>query len=304
MASTTGPVTIVEVAPRDGLQNEAVDFTTGQKLELIARAVRCGARNVEVTGFVHPGKVPAMADAEAVAAGLPRDDGVSYSALVLNMRGLRRAVDAGIGEVNVVVHCTDAFSLRNQGVDVADGIGIWHEAAAGARAAGVRASATLAVAFGCPFEGEVPVERVAEIAEAVLASPPETLSLADTIGVAVPADVRARFAAVSPLLPEGVVPRAHFHNTRSTGTANALAAVEAGVAILDSSLGGIGGCPFAPGATGNVATEDLVYALDRSGVGTGLSLPELLDAGGWLEGVLGRPLPALVRHAGGFPVPM
>lgn len=302
MDNTNDPVTIVEVAPRDGLQNEAVAFTTEQKLELTAHAVRCGARHVEVTSFVHPTKVPAMADAEAVAAGLPRDDGVSYSALILNMRGLRRAIDAGIGAVNVVVHCTETFSLRNQGVDIADGIGIWHEVAAEARNAGVRASVTLAVAFGCPFEGEVPLERVTEIAGKVLAAPPETLSLADTIGVAVPADVRARFAAIAPLLPEAVVSRAHFHNTRNTGTANALAAVESGVTVLDSSLGGIGGCPFAPEATGNVATEDLVYALDRSGVRTGPALPKLLEAGGWLEDALGRPLPAMVRHAGGFPV--
>lgn len=301
MDNTNGPVTIVEVAPRDGLQNEAIAFTAEQKLELTARAVACGARHVEVTSFVHPTKVPAMADAEEVAAGLPGDDGVSYSALVLNERGLRRAIAAGIGAINFVVHCTETFSLRNQGVDIADGIGLWHEVAAEARAAGVRANLTLAVSFGCPFEGEVPLERVAEVAEKALTSPPETLSLADTIGVAVPADVRARFAALAPLLPEGVASRAHFHNTRNTGTANALAAVEAGVTVLDSSLGGIGGCPFAPGATGNVATEDLVYALDRSGVRTGLALPELLEASGWLEDVLGRPLPAMLRRAGGFP---
>lgn len=301
MDNTNDPVTIVEVAPRDGLQNEAVALTTGQKLELTARAVGCGARHVEVTSFVHPAKVPAMADAEEVAAGLPRDDGVSYSALVLNTRGLQRAVDAGIGAVNFVVHCTEMFSQRNQGVDISGGIDLWHEVAARARAAGVRANLTLAAAFGCPFEGEVPVEQVVEIARKVLTSPPETLSLADTIGVAVPADVRARFFALAPLLPEEVELRAHFHNTRNTGTANALAAVEAGVTVLDSSLGGIGGCPFAPGATGNVATEDLVYALDRSGARTGLALTELLEASGWLEDVLGRPLPAMLRRAGDFP---
>lgn len=294
-------VRIVEVAPRDGLQNEAVRLSTADKQELVQRAVAYGARNVEVTSFVHPGKVPQMADAEAVVAGLAASPGITYSALVLNERGLERAIAAGVREVNAVVHCTDTFSGRNQGTDIAGGIAIWHRIAARAREAGVTANLTLAVAFGCPFEGEVAVDVVRGIAEQALESPPTELSLADTIGVAVPRDVAARVAAVGDLVPEGTALRAHFHNTRNAGVANALAAVDAGVLILDAALGGIGGCPFAPRATGNIATEDLVYALDRSGIAHDLQPGSVRDAGLWLQGRMGRDLPAMVLQAGGFP---
>ncbi|WP_122816088.1 hydroxymethylglutaryl-CoA lyase [Nocardioides pantholopis] len=294
-------VRVVEVAPRDGLQNESTRLTTEQKRELVERAVAFGARNVEVTSFVHPGKVPAMADAEALVAALPAVDGVTYSALILNERGLDRAIAAGITEVNAVVHCTDTFSRRNQGTDVAGGIEIWKRVARTARAAGVRANVTLAVAFGCPFEGEVPLDVVRDVAARVLEEPPAELSLADTIGVAVPRDVAARADAAHRLLSPGTALRAHFHDTRSCGVANALAAVEAGITILDASLGGIGGCPFAPRATGNVATEDLAYALARSGIHHGFDPVALQSAGEWLEAQIGRPLPAMVLHAGGFP---
>jgi hydroxymethylglutaryl-CoA lyase len=296
-------IRIVEVSPRDGLQNESVLLTTDQKHELVRRAVRFGARNVEVTSFVHPGKVPAMADAEQLLARLSPADGVVYSALVLNERGLERAIAAGVTEVNAVVHCTDTFSRRNQGTDIAGGVRIWQAVAARCAHAGVRANVTLAVAFGCPFEGEVTPEVVREVGGRVLdAGIPAELSLADTIGVAVPRDVTLRVDAVRDLLPGGTALRAHFHNTRNTGVANALAAIDAGVTILDSSLGGIGGCPFAPRATGNVATEDLVYALDRSGITHDLDPGSVHEAGEWLEAVMGRPLPAMVLHAGGFPV--
>ena len=301
MTGTAREVRVVEVAPRDGLQNEAVRLSTAQKQELVARAVGYGARNIETTSFVHPGKVPAMADAEAVLGGAPRVSGVTYSVLILNERGLDRALAAGAAEVNVVVHCTDAFSERNQGTDIEGGVAIWRRIARRARAAGVRPNLVLAVAFGCPFEGEVAVETVRRITAEVLAEAPDELSLADTIGVAVPRDVRARFAAIADLVPATTALRAHFHNTRNCGVANALAAVEAGVAILDASLGGIGGCPFAPRATGNVATEDLAYALDRSGVQHGLDADALRAAGLWLQEQLGRPLPAMVLQAGGFP---
>ncbi|ACY96547.1 MULTISPECIES: hydroxymethylglutaryl-CoA lyase [Thermomonospora] len=298
----TAPVRIVEVAPRDGLQNEPTRLTTEQKRRLVEHAVRFGARNIEVTSFVHPAKVPAMADAEDLVAMLPPADGVTYSALILNERGLSRALAAGITEVNVVVHCTDTFSRRNQGTDIAGGIGIWRRIARDAEAAGIRANVTLAVAFGCPFEGEVPVEAVRSVAEQVLQErPPAELSLADTIGVAVPRDVAARVEAVRDLLPEGTALRAHFHNTRNCGIANALAAIDAGVGVLDASLGGIGGCPFAPRATGNIATEDLAYALERSGIDHGLDTAALREAGRWLQEQIGRPLPAMVLHAGGFP---
>lgn len=294
-------VRIVEVAPRDGLQNEATRLSTQQKRELVERAAGFGARNVEVTSFVHPKAVPAMADADELMAALDDEPGVTYSALVLNERGLGRAIDAGVTEVNAVVHCTDTFSARNQGTDVDGGIAIWHRIAARAREAGVTANLTLAVSFGCPFEGEVPVATLRAVTERVLEAPPREFSLADTIGVAVPRDVTERFAAVRGLVPDETRLRAHFHNTRSCGVANALAAVDAGVTVLDASLGGIGGCPFAPRATGNVATEDLVYALGRSGVPHGLDPEQLRQAGEWLERQIGRPLPAMVLHAGGFP---
>lgn len=294
-------VRIVEVAPRDGLQNEPVRLTTEQKRDLVEHALAYGARNIEVTSFVHPKAVPAMADAEELVALLGQHPEVTFSALILNERGLDRALAAGISEVNAVLHCTDTFSRRNQGTAIDGGIAIWHRVAQAARAAGVRANLTLAVAFGCPFEGEVPEERVREILERALEEAPAELSLADTIGVAVPRDVRRRFGVAAEVAPEGTALRAHFHNTRNAGVANALAAVEEGVAILDASLGGIGGCPFAPKATGNVATEDLAYALERSGVGHDLDPRRLHTAGVWLQDQLGRPLPAMVLQAGGFP---
>lgn len=300
-ATTPSRVRIVEVSPRDGLQNEKVSLSTGQKLELISRAVAYGARGVETTSFVHPTKVPAMADAEQVAAGLPGDDGITYSALILNERGLDRAIAAGVTEINAVVHCTDSFSERNQGTDIDGGVRIWHAIARSARAAGVTPNLTLAVAFGCPFEGEVPVDRVRSIVERILEEAPDELSLADTIGVAVPRDVRERFEVTADLVPDGLPLRAHFHDTRGVGIGNALAAIESGVTILDAALGGIGGCPFAPNATGNIATEDLVYALDRSGIDHDLDAATLHEAGEWLESLFGRRLPANVLHAGGFP---
>ncbi|MGV9711546.1 hydroxymethylglutaryl-CoA lyase [Gordonia sp. NPDC003424] len=297
-------VTIVEVSPRDGLQNEKVTLSTAEKLDLIRRSVAFGARHVEVTSFVHPTKVPAMADAEDVVAGLPSGDGIDYSALILNERGLDRAIAAGVREINAVVHCTDTFSGRNQGTDIDGGIRIWQNIASGAAEAGVTANLTIAVAFGCPFEGEVPVLRLASILERVLETPPAELSLADTIGVAVPRDVRERFAVAAELVSPATGLRAHFHDTRGVGIGNALQAVESGVTILDASLGGIGGCPFAPNATGNIATEDLAYALDRSGVSHGLDTAALREAGEWLETRFGRRLPANVLHAGGFPTPV
>lgn len=294
-------VTIVEVSPRDGLQNETVALSTDQKVELIRRAVRFGVQNVEVTSFVQPKKVPAMADAEDVVGRLPTGDGITYSALVLNERGLDRAAAAGVREINAVVHCTDTFSGRNQGTDVDGGVAIWHRIAKTARAKGIRANLTVAVVFGCPFEGEVSADRLRSVLDRVLQQAPDELSLADTIGVGVPRDVHERFGIARELVPPDTALRAHFHDTRSCGIANALAAVESGAQILDASLGGIGGCPFAPNATGNIATEDLIYALDRTGIPHGLDPVSVHEAGTWLEGIFGRRLPAMVLHAGGFP---
>ena len=296
-------VEIVEVSPRDGLQAEDVLLDTATKLALIERAVAAGVRRIEVCSFVNPKRVPQMADAEAVLAGLPggpaRDD-VTYIGLVLNRRGFERAADAGMREINAVVVATDTFAERNQGTTSAGTIEAFADIAARAVDAGIRPTVTVSAAFGCPYEGEVPTERVVEVVRQVAAAGAAEIALADTIGVAVPSDVTARIEAVRPALGDAAL-RAHFHNTRNTGIANAYAAVEAGVTALDASLGGIGGCPFAPNATGNIPTEDLAYMLDRMGVATGLDLAALTTIVPWIEDQLGKRVPGLLAKAGLFP---
>ena len=292
-------VEIVDVSPRDGLQNEKALLSTADKLALIGKAVDAGVRRLEVTSFVDPARVPQMADAEAVMAGLPARDGVVRVGLALNERGYERAVAAGVDEVNFAVMASDTFNRRNQGADALETVRRFRAVAEGARG-GVPLGVTVGAAFGCPFEGEVPPGRLLEIVDAVAAAAPREIALADTIGVASPRDVAARVGAVRARWPDMPV-RCHFHDTRNTGIANAWAAIEAGAATLDASLGGVGGCPFAPGATGNIATEDLVYMLDRAGIATGLDLVACIDAARWLEGRLGRPLPGRVMRAGGFP---
>jgi hydroxymethylglutaryl-CoA lyase len=295
LAAVAERVELVEVAPRDGLQNEARVLSTAEKLELVERAYRAGARRIEVASFVRADRVPQLADAEAVVAGLPALRGARPSGLVLNERGYDRAVAAGLRELNTVVSATESFSRRNQGMSAADAQATVARLRERAAADGVSLTVTVSVAFGCPFEGEVPVERLRETL-APLAGVDE-LALADTIGVAVPRDVEERFGLAAGLAPL----RAHFHDTRNTGVANALAAVAAGVRTLDASLAGVGGCPFAPAATGNVATEDVAYALERSGYETGLDLDALIEAAGWLAGVLGVAPPGMVARAGRFP---
>ena len=294
-------VEIVEVAPRDGLQNEAAVVGTEDKLALIAALAASGVRRIEATSFVNPRRVPQLADADELARRLPRGT-VSWSGLVLNERGLDRALAAGLDEVNVVVVATDTFSRRNQGVGTEEGIAVWARIAARARAAGVRTTVTVAAAFGCPFEGEVAPERVAEVLGRCVDAQPDEVALADTIGVGVPAQVRALADVAADRAP-GVPLRWHFHNTRNTGYANAITAVELGAAALDASSGGIGGCPFAPNATGNIATEDLLYLLHRSGVGTGVDVGPLLPLGERLGALLGHQVPGQLARAGPFPDP-
>lgn len=295
-----GRVQIVEVAPRDGLQNEDTLLSTAAKLELIERLVGAGARRIEATSFVHPKRVPQMADAEEVMAGAPRQDDVSYIGLALNRRGVDRALAAGCDEVNVVVVATDTFSQRNQGTTTETSIVGFAGLAEEIHAAGRRASLTIAAAFGCPFEGEVAVDRVVDLVRRGVEAGADEIALADTIGVAVPTDVTERLAAAQEAAPD--VPfRIHLHNTRNTGIANAWAAYAAGVTAIDASLGGIGGCPFAPAATGNIATEDLVYLLNRSGVTHDLDLDRLVTAVPWLESRLQAPAPGMLAKAGTFP---
>lgn len=294
-----GRIGIVEVGPRDGLQNEAVTVPTDAKIAYIQALVDAGATRIEATSFVHPGRVPQMADAEQVMAGVPRRAGVRYIGLVLNGRGLDRALAAGVDEVNVVVVATETFSRRNQGMTVAEGLASFEALSRRARATGVRVTATIGASFGCPFEGEVNPAAVAELARICAGAGAQEIALADTIGVGVPADVVRLVAAVREVTDLPL--RFHFHNTRNTGYANALTAVECGAVALDASAGGIGGCPFAPAATGNIATEDLAYALRRSGVETGLDLAGLVSAAGSIGQALGTPLPALLGRAGDFP---
>ncbi|HEY4368574.1 MAG TPA: hydroxymethylglutaryl-CoA lyase [Steroidobacteraceae bacterium] len=298
--SASRRIEIVEVGPRDGLQSEPDVLPTEVKLELIRRLVDAGVRRVEVASFVNARRVPQMADAEAVMAGLPAREDVQYVGLVLNRRGFDRAVAAGCTEVGLVAVATDSFGQRNQGATIEDTIRGCEEIVPLARAAGIRAQVTISVAFGCPFEGEVPVSKVVEIATRLAASQPVEIAVADTIGVAVPSQVTELVGALRQALPN-VSLRSHFHNTRNTAVANAYAAILAGVSTLDASVGGIGGCPFAPNATGNVATEDLLYMLSRAGFETGIDLDKLIGVAKWLQEQRGRELPGMVVKAGGFP---
>ena len=291
-------ITIVEVGPRDGLQNEAVVVDTATKVEFINRCVAAGVRRIEAASFVNPKRVPQMADGEAVLEQLP-PDAASYIGLVLNERGFDRALNTQVDEANLVVMVTDTFSQKNQGMTTQEAIAAVAAIAPRAKEAGLPVSVTLSASFGCPYEGEVEVARLVDVATQVAAAGIDELAIADTIGVAVPRDVQRRLAAVSDAVH--VPLRVHVHNTRNTGYASALAAADAGVTVLDASLGGIGGCPFAPRATGNIATEDLVFALERSGYDTGLDLDALCRTSDWLGEQLGRPTPGLVAKAGGFP---
>ena len=293
-------VEIIEVGPRDGLQNEPTLLPTGAKVEFIERALAAGIRRIEVASFVNPKRVPQMADAETVLAALPRRPGVEYVGLVLNRRGFDRALAAGCTEIGMAVFASDTFNLRNQRATTEQSIAAWIEIAAAAHAAGIRAQVTISAAFGCPFEGEVPPERVVELARRVADGRPFEISIADTIGVGVPSQVTDLVGRVAAALP-GMPLRCHFHNTRNTGLANAYAAVIAGAVALDGSIGGIGGCPFAPAATGNVPTEDVVYMLNRMGIATGIDLEALIGVSCWLEGALGRPVPGALVKAGSFP---
>jgi hydroxymethylglutaryl-CoA lyase len=291
---------IVEVGPRDGLQNEDVILTVAARVAYVAALVAAGLRRIEAVSFAHPARVPQMAGAEEVMAAVPRRDGVRYSGLVLNRRGLDRAVDAGVDEVNMVVVATDAFAQRNQGMTTEESLQAMASVAEAARAAGLGVTLTVAAAFGCPFSGEVRPERVAGIVRRGADAGVDEVALADTIGVAVPRDVRDLVGAAR--AETGLPLRCHFHNTRNTGYANALTAIEAGVTALDASSGGIGGCPFAPAATGNIATEDLLYALGRSGVDTGVDMDRLLAASAYVAERLGHANPALLGRAGAFPL--
>ncbi len=293
-------IELVEVSARDGLQNEPEIVGTDAKLELIARSVAAGLKRLEVASFVNPKKVPQMADAAEVMAGLPKNEEVTYIALALNRRGFERAAEAGAKEVNFVLAASDAFAMRNSGAPMLGLVDALAEVTPLARAANIRVSATISVAFGCPFAGETPAETVADLARRAADAGVFEVALADTIGVGVPSQVRDLFARAKAAAP-GVQLRAHFHNTRNTALANALAAVESGVGVIDGSLAGVGGCPFAPGAAGNVPTEDLVYMFERMGIATGVDLDGAIETARFISRTLGKATPGMVSKAGGFP---
>jgi isopropylmalate/homocitrate/citramalate synthase len=294
-----GPsVTICDVGPRDGLQNEPDVLAPELRAELVGRLELAGLPVIEVASFVDPQRVPQMAGAEDVVAALERSPHTVYAGLALNERGYERLLAAGLDEVRFAFGATESFNRRNQNASVDESLGVAGRIVARARADGVRAAITISVAFGCPFEGRVDESRVLGLAAKIAESQPDTLLLADTIGVAVPGHVRTLTKEVADL---GGRVGGHFHNTRNTGYANALAALESGATVLDSSVGGLGGCPFAPRSTGNIATEDLAYLLHGEGIETGIDLDTLLTVSEWLESTLGRRLEGQVYRAGVFP---
>lgn len=293
-------VELVEVGPRDGLQNEPIVIATADKVEFIRRAIDAGVRRLEVASFVNPRRVPQMADAEDVVAALPLRNDVIYIGLALNERGAERALSTNVHQIGAVCVTTDSFAGSNQGQTSAESLAVAGRIVAMAKAAGRHGQITIAGAFGCPFEGEVEADRTLAMAVEAAEAGAIEVALADTIGVASPREVEHLVARVAVAIAPLPV-RVHFHNTRNTGVANVWAAIEAGARTIDASLGGLGGCPFAPGAAGNVPTEDVVYMLDRSGVSTGLDLDRLIETSAWLAGIVGKPMPAMIGRAGRFP---
>jgi isopropylmalate/homocitrate/citramalate synthase len=281
-------VLLCDVGPRDGLQNEPETLEPAVRAELVNRLAAAGLPRVEAVSFVRADRVPQMAGAEEVVDWIQRRDGTQYSGLVLNEQGYERFAASGLDRVNVTLGATEAFNQRNGNASLAEATERVERILA---AADNPATVTISVAFGCPFEGRVDPARVAELAARFEQA---EVVLADTIGVAAPREVRS-------LVERTKADGFHGHNTRNTGYANALAALEADAQVLDASVGGLGGCPYTPRASGNIATEDLVYLLEHEGVGTGVDLDALIHISEWLEGVLGRKLEGQVYRAGGFP---
>ncbi|WP_022697675.1 hydroxymethylglutaryl-CoA lyase [Euryhalocaulis caribicus] len=298
----TRRVEIVEVGLRDGLQNEKTLLPTDVKMEFIDRLLDAGCKRMEVASFVNPKLVPAMADSDDIMGRVPRDRGASWIGLALNERGLRRAIDMKCDEINYVMVASEGFGVKNQGATPEESAALFERIAPLAIEAGIPLSATISVAFGDPFDGEVDQSAVIDLAERAAKAGAVELAFGDTIGVADPWSVQRLIAGLRERLGDnGPRLRMHFHDTRNTAQANIFAAIEAGVDVIDASCGGLGGCPFAPNATGNVATEDVVYMLDRAGIETGLDLDKLIETTHWVEKHIGRMPPALLAKAGGFP---
>jgi hydroxymethylglutaryl-CoA lyase/(R)-citramalyl-CoA lyase len=297
-------VTICDVGPRDGLQNEEKHLDPETRAELVNRLADAGLPRIEAVSFVNPARVPQMAGAEEVVAGIERRDGVAYAGLVLNERGYDRLAATRLDEVHVAFAATESFNRRNQNASPEESLAAATAIVERAHADGIRATVTVGVAFGCPFEGRVDPGQVLGFAEILARSGADEIVFADTVGVAVPRQVKELVGQALPLVRKAAEPPCalgvHLHNTRNTGLANAYAALEAGATVLDASVGGLGGCPFAPRATGNICTEDLVYMLHGEGVETGIDLAALITVAEWLEGRLGKQLPGQVYRAGTF----
>jgi hydroxymethylglutaryl-CoA lyase len=289
-------VTIVEVGPRDGLQNEAATVPAADKVEFVDRLSAAGFSNIEVSAFVSPKWVPQLGDAAEVFAAITRRPGVRYSALVPNLTGLERAQDAAVTDVAVFAAASESFSRRNINHSIDESLETYGAVCTRARALGMRVRAYVSTAFGCPFEGDVPPARVAEVSAALIEMGAYEVAVSDTIGIAHPGQVPLVVGAVAERVPIDRI-ALHFHDTRGTALANVLAALDLGIATFDSSAGGLGGCPYAPGATGNLATEDLVYMLDGLGIATGVSLRGVVEASMSIEPRVGHPLPSRYYRA-------
>ena len=293
-------VTLCEVGPRDGLQNHPREFSIVERIDLINRLSAAGLPRIEAVSFVNDQKVPRMANPEAVLAGIHRRPGLEVAGLVLNQRGVERALACDLQEIRFVLVASETFSRRNQGASITDSVAAFTRMAATVKASGCRLTVVIAASFGCPFEGRVPIDRVLDLVRAAIQSDADEIVLADTIGAGTPGEV-ARLVALATGLVGGRPLGCHFHNTRNMGYANAFAALEGGVTLFDSSAGGMGGCPFAPRATGNIATEDLCFMLRQMEVETGVDLPKLIGAVEWLQSLLTDQLPGQIGRAGLFP---
>ena len=294
-------IEICEVGPRDGLQSEPRIWSVDERVELIDRLSATGVPRIEAVSFVNPKRVPQMADAEIVMAKIKRPEGVSFAGLALNARGAERAIEAGVDEVRYVVVSSETFNQRNQGATIDESLEGFSQIADKVTNAGLKLSATVAAAFGCPFEGWVEPAQVARIAKQLAEGGSVEIGMADTIGSGVPTQVTEILNLVRDAVGPDIGLGFHLHNTRNTGFANAAAAVNEGVLFLDASVGGLGGCPFAPKATGNIATEDLCFMLRNMGYQTGIDIDAYVETATWAEGFFDMPLPGQVMKAGLFP---
>jgi len=293
-------VQIVEVGPRDGFQIEPVLIPTEQKIKIIDKLSETGLQRIEATSFVHPKAIPQLADASEVMAGITRKEGVIYTALVPNVKGVERALQARVEEINLVVSASESHNKNNVNMSVAESLSVFREAARIALDNGMRITGSIATAFGCPFEGWVSPQKVEEIAQEYLTMGVREVSLADTTGMAAPSQVIDMVSRLRGQFKD-VEFRLHLHNTRGAGMANVLAALFEGITIFDGSIGGLGGCPYAPGATGNIPTEDMVHMLESMGIDTGIDLAKLIDGAKMVQELLGRELPGQVIKAGAVP---